>query len=48
MEPRPGGYPATNGKAGGKLPTGNFAVRSPVLSFSEASRKTPTNHRYAS
>jgi hypothetical protein len=38
-------YPPTNGKAGGKLPAGNVALRSPARSFSEASRKAATNHR---
>ena len=40
-------YPPTNGKAGGKLPAGNAALRSPALSFSAASRKAATNHAIA-
>lgn len=36
-------YPPTNFKAGGKLPTGKTAVRSPALSFSAATRKAPKN-----
>ena len=31
-------YPVSNGKAGGKLPSGNATVRVPPRSFSEASR----------
>ena len=38
----PKGY-ATKGRAGGKLPGGNFAVKSPDRSFSEASLKAATN-----
>ena len=37
-------YPATKGKAGGKLPRGKVTVRSPFRSFSAASRKAATNH----
>src|SRR5262245_14107207 len=37
-------YPATNGRAGGKLPAGNRANRSPDWSFADASRKAATNH----
>src|SRR6185295_20220043 len=39
------GYPgrAIKGWAGGKLPTGNFANRSPRRSFSDASRNCETN-----
>lgn len=33
----------TNGRPGGKEPTGNFADRSPALSLSAASRKAATN-----
>ena len=36
-------YPATKGKAGGKLPAGNRANRSPDLSFADASRNWDTN-----
>jgi hypothetical protein len=36
-------YPPTKGKAGGKLPSGKAALRSPARSFSEASRKAATN-----
>jgi hypothetical protein len=36
--------PATKGKAGGKLPAGNLASRSPARSFADASRKAATNH----
>ncbi len=46
LTPRPDGYAATNGKAGGKLPAGNLAVRSPARSFWAASRKVATNHPY--
>ena len=35
--------PATNGRAGGKLPAGKQAVRSPRRSFSAASRNAATN-----
>jgi hypothetical protein len=35
-------YPATKGSAGGKLPRGKGASRSPRRSLSEASRKAPT------
>ncbi|MFY9820200.1 MAG: hypothetical protein WAM82_02390 [Thermoanaerobaculia bacterium] len=35
-------YPATKGRAGGKLPVGKGALRSPRLSRSEASRKAAT------
>jgi len=34
----------TKGKAGGKLPAGNRAIRSPARSFADASRKAATNH----
>src|SRR4029453_5599132 len=40
---RESAYPATNGSAGGKLPAGKRANRSPDRSFAEASRKTATN-----
>jgi hypothetical protein len=36
-------YPGTKGSAGGKLPAGKQAVRSPRRSFSAASRKAPKN-----
>ena len=39
------GHPPTNGKAGGKLPRGKAALRSPARSFSAASRKAATNRR---
>jgi hypothetical protein len=42
------GHAATNGSPGGKLPAGNFAVRSPHRSFSEAVRNATTNHPYIS
>lgn len=41
-------YPPTKGRAGGKLPSGNTALRSPARSFSEASRKAATNQAWAS
>ena len=41
-------YPATKGKPGGKLPTGNRASRSPWFSFSAAERKAATNQEYIS
>ena len=44
----PPSYPATNGRAGGKLPAGNDTSRFPARSFSEASRKAATNHPYIS
>ena len=31
-------YPATKGRAGGKLPSGNVTVRFPARNFSDASR----------
>jgi hypothetical protein len=34
-------YPATKGRAGGKLPVGKGASRSPRLNLSDASRKAP-------
>src|SRR4051794_11092883 len=36
-------YPATNGRAGGKLPAGKTALRLPCRSFSAACRKAATN-----
>lgn len=44
MPKTPLSYPATNDKAGGKLPAGNDTIRFPARSFSEASRKAATNH----
>src|SRR3954466_3612925 len=35
-------YPATKGSAGGKLPVGKGALRSPRSSLSDASRNAPT------
>jgi hypothetical protein len=40
-ERRRGRYPATKGRAGGKLPVGKRALRSPQRSLSDASRKAP-------
>jgi len=37
--------PITKGKAGGKLPAGNLAIRSPARSFADASRKAATNSK---
>ena len=48
MPKTPLSYPATNGKAGGKLPAGNDTVQFPARSFSGASRKAATNHPYIS
>ena len=36
-------YPPTKGRAGGKLPSGNAALRSPARNFSDAVRKAATN-----
>src|SRR6185436_11633368 len=41
-------HATTNGNPGGKLPTGNAASRSPVRSFSAASRNAAKNSPYAS
>ncbi len=37
-------YPATKGRAGGKLPAGNGALRSPAFDASAAVRNVATNH----
>ena len=41
-----GGYPDTKGRAGGKLPAGKQAVRSPRRSLCAASWKAATNQEY--
>jgi hypothetical protein len=41
-----GGYPETKGRAGGKLPAGKQAVRSPRPSIWAASWKAATNQEY--
>jgi hypothetical protein len=41
-----GGYPETKGRAGGKLPAGKQAVRSPRRSILAASWKAATNQEY--
>ena len=37
------GHSCTKGRPGGNEPTGNLAIRSPCLNFSEASRNAATN-----